>query len=99
MYYIAHFDDHAGAAHLKRAHADAHRDFLARHAAIILGETARFADDLGRPLGAMWLLRTTDRALALTLCHQDPYWHCGVRKGVDLVAWIPGPYDLRVAHA
>jgi hypothetical protein len=97
--YIAHFEDHPAALHIRRAHAEDHAAYLASHAGLIAGETHRFADDLGRPLGAMWLINTTDRARALALCHGDPYWTHGLRKTVTLVAWAPTPYDLRVAHA
>jgi uncharacterized protein YciI len=99
MYYIAHFQDGPDASHLKRLHAEAHGAFLARHAGVIFGESSRFVDDLGRPTGAMWLLNSTTRAAALALCHEDPYWQCGARRDVSLVAWVPGSYDLRVAHA
>lgn len=98
MSYLAHFEDHPAVLHLKRAHGETHRAYLATHASIILAETSRFVDDLGNPMGAMWLINTTDRALALKLCHADPYWTHGVRKDVALVAWVPGPYDLRAAH-
>lgn len=97
--YIAHFEDHPGTPHLRRVHEAAHTAYLATHGALIAGESARFSDDLGRPLGAMWLINTDDRAIALRLCHDDPYWVHGVRKAVTLVAWRPTPYDLRVAHA
>ncbi|MCB2107551.1 MAG: hypothetical protein KDE14_07620 [Rhodobacteraceae bacterium] len=97
--YIAHFQDHPGTLHLRRSHADDHAAYLAQHRDTIAGETHRFCDDLGNPYGAMWLINTTERRVALSLCHDDPYWKLGVRKDVTLVRWMPSPYDLRVAHA
>ncbi|MBM3513901.1 MAG: hypothetical protein FJX59_09315 [Alphaproteobacteria bacterium] len=97
--YIAHFDDHPATHHIRRAHQAAHSAYLAANAALIAGEVVRFVDDLGRPVGGMWLINTDDRATALKLCHGDPFWIHGLRKDVTLVAWRPTPYDLRVAHA
>ena len=97
--YIAHFTDRPGALHLKRRDAQAHGDYLAQNRDVIAGEIYRFSDDLGNAYGAMWMINTTNRAAALTLCHGDPYWLNGFRTAVTLVAWMPTPYDLRVAHA
>ena len=97
--YIAHFEDHAGTPHLRRRHWDDHAAYLAANRAMIAGESHRFHDDLGNPSGAMWLINTTDRRIALSLCHADPFWQNGIRKAVSLVRWMPSPYDLRVAHA
>ena len=88
MRWVAIFADTPGALAIREANARAHLDYLERHRdQIRLAGGVR--DEPGRPPdGGLWILdNITDRAEAVRLCEDDPFFTSGLRQSYVLKAW------------
>ena len=88
MRWVAIFEDKPGALAIREANAQAHFDYLERHR-----EQIRLAGGVrdepgGPPDGGLWILdNITDRAEAVRLCDDDPFFTAGLRASYVLKAW------------
>ena len=88
MRWVAIFEDKPGALAIREANAQAHFDYLERHR-----EQIRLAGGVrdepgGPPDGGLWILdNITDRAEAVRLCEDDPFFTAGLRASYVLKAW------------
>jgi len=83
--FVAHFQDYPASAHIYRAHLDAHKAYIKANRGKIRTSGSLYTDDLGNPIGALWYIQVKDRLEAEQLCHGDPFFLAGLRKGVTLV--------------
>jgi uncharacterized protein YciI len=88
MRWVAIFSDKPGALAIREANAQAHFDYLERHR-----EQIRLAGGVrdepgGPPDGGLWILDNIgDRAEAVRLCEDDPFFVAGLRASYVLKAW------------
>jgi uncharacterized protein YciI len=85
--WVAIFDDADGTADIRRAQTDAHLAYLDAHAdEILIGGGLRQGPDEWY-CGGLWIMDVADRARAVRLCEDDPFFKAGVRKGYKLLVW------------
>jgi uncharacterized protein YciI len=88
MRWVAIFIDRPGALAIREAKAEAHFDYLELHR-----EQIRLAGGVrdepgGPPDGGLWILdNIKDRAEAVRLCEEDPFFTAGLRQSYVLKAW------------
>lgn len=88
MRWIAIFEDRLGALAIREANAQAHFDYLERHRDQIRLAGGVRDEPGGPPDGALWILdNIADRAEAVRLCEEDPFFTAGLRQGYLLKAW------------
>ena len=82
MRWIAIFTDTPDMLAVRAQQGQAHLDFLAQHKAeIVLAGCCR-SDAGGDYVGGLWVLEVPDRARAVALIEQDPYYLSGARQYV-----------------
>lgn len=86
MRWIAIFTDTPAMLVVRQQHGQAHLDFLAHHKAEIqlAGGCRRDAD--GDYIGGLWVMEVPNRARAVALIEQDPYFLSGARQ-YELRTW------------
>ena len=88
MRWVAIFTDRPGALAVREAYAQAHFDYLETHR-----EQIRLAGGVrdepgGPPDGGLWILdNIKNRAEAVRLCQDDPFFTAGLRQSYVLKAW------------
>jgi uncharacterized protein YciI len=88
MRWVAIFTDKPGALAICAARTEAHFEYLERHREQIrLAGCVRDEPD-GPPDGGLWILdNISDRAEAVRLCEEDPFFTSGLRQSYVLKAW------------
>jgi uncharacterized protein YciI len=91
--WVAIFEDADDAAEIRRAHTDSHLAYLKHHAdEILIGGGLRPEPDAWFS-GGLWVMEVANRARAVELCENDPFFTAGLRKGYRLFVWgkaLPG---------
>ena len=82
MRWIAIFTDTPTMLAVRAQQGQAHLDFLARHKAEIVLACGCRSDAGGDYVGGLWVLEVPDRARAVALIEQDPYYLSGARQYV-----------------
>jgi len=86
MRWIAIFTDTPAMLAVRAQHAQAHLDFLNQYASeIVLAGGCRNEAD-GAYVGGLWVLEVENRARAVALIEQDPYFLSGARQ-YELRTW------------
>ena len=89
--------DKPGAGELRRALLQAHLEWVAAQ-----GEQLRVAGSLrespeATPIGALWVVRSADKAAVEALIATDPFTTGGLRAGWDIYHWskaLPQPVSF-----
>lgn len=85
---VAIFTDKAGALATREANSEAHVDYLERHRDRIRLAGGVRDEPGGPPDGGLWILdNIADRAEAVRLCEEDPFFKAGLRESYVLKAW------------
>jgi uncharacterized protein YciI len=88
MRWVAIFEDREGALAIREANAQAHFDYLERHRDQIRLAGGVRDEPGGPPDGGLWILdNIKDRAEAVRLCEDDPFFTAGLRASYVLKAW------------
>ena len=88
MRWVAIFTDRPGALAIREASAAAHFDYLEAHRDQIRLAGGVCDDPGGPPDGGLWILdNIRDRAEAVRLCEEDPFFTAGLRQSYVLKAW------------
>ena len=88
MRWIAIFEDKPGALDIRAAQAEAHFDYLEQHRDQIRLAGGVRDEPGGPPDGGLWIMdNIADRAEAVRLCEEDPFFTAGLRKSYVLKAW------------
>jgi len=88
MRWVAIFEDRPDALAIREANAQAHFDYLERHRDQIRLAGGVRDEPGGPPDGGLWILdNIADRADAVRLCEDDPFFTAGLRAGYVLKAW------------
>ncbi|CAB5685819.1 YciI-like protein [Comamonas aquatica] len=82
MRWIAIFTDTPTMLAVRAQQGQAHLDFLARHKTEIVLAGGCRSDAGGDYVGGLWVLEVSDRARAVALIEQDPYYLSGARQYV-----------------
>jgi uncharacterized protein YciI len=86
--WVAIFTDRPGALAIREANAQAHFDYLEKHRGQIRLAGGVRDEPGGPPDGGLWILDNIgDRAEAVRLCEDDPFFRAGLRQGYVLKAW------------
>jgi uncharacterized protein YciI len=81
---VAIFDDAPDTADIRRAETPAHLAYLDAHAdEILIGGGLRPSPD-GWYCGGLWVMEVADRARAVRLCDDDPFFKAGLRRAYRL---------------
>jgi uncharacterized protein YciI len=89
--WVAIFEDEPTADWVRRKHDREHFDYLAAHRDKIRLAGGLRADPGQWFCGGLWILDVEDRATAVRLCEDDPYFRLGLRKGYRLMVWGRAP--------
>ena len=88
MRWVAIFTDRPGALAIREASAAAHFDHLEAHRDQIRLAGGVRDEPGGPPDGGLWILdNIRDRAEAVRLCEEDPFFTAGLRQSYVLKAW------------
>jgi len=88
MRWVAIFTDRPGALAIREASAAAHFDYLEAHRDQIRLAGGVRDEPGGPPDGGLWILdNIRDRAEAVRLCEEDPFFRAGLRQSYVLKAW------------
>jgi|EndMetStandDraft_6_1072998.scaffolds.fasta_scaffold272073_2 uncharacterized protein YciI len=88
MRWVAIFTDRPGALAIREASAAAHFDYLEAHRDQIRLAGGVRDEPGGPPDGGLWILdNIRDRAEAVRLCEEDPFFTAGLRQSYVLKAW------------
>lgn len=88
MRWVAIFADRPGALAIREASAAAHFDYLEAHRDQIRLAGGVRDEPGGPPDGGLWILdNIRDRAEAVRLCEEDPFFTAGLRQSYVLKAW------------
>ena len=88
MRWVAIFEDRPGALDIRAAQAEAHFDYLEQHRDQIRLAGGVRDEPGGPPDGGLWILdNIADRAEAVRLCEEDPFFVAGLRRSYVLKAW------------
>jgi uncharacterized protein len=89
--WVAIFEDDPQADWVRKQHSQAHFDYLAAHKdRILLGGGLRPSPDEWF-CGGLWVMEVADRADAVRLVEDDPYFKLGLRKSYRLMVWGRAP--------
>ena len=88
MRWVAIFEDRPGALDIRAAQSEAHFDYLEQHRDQIRLAGGVRDEPGGPPDGGLWILdNIADRAEAVRLCEEDPFFVAGLRRSYVLKAW------------
>ena len=91
MRWVAVFEDDASRADVRRDHEQAHLDYLATHAdRIVIGGGLR-PEPGAWYCGGLWVMEVADRAEAVRLVEDDPFFRHGLRASYRLFTWGKAP--------
>lgn len=89
--WVAIFRDDPSADWVRKKHDKEHFDYLAAHSdRIKIGGGLRTAPGEWF-CGGLWILEVSDRAEAVGLIEEDPYFKRGLRQAYDLFVWGKAP--------
>ena len=86
MRWVAIFTDIPAMLAVRSQLGQAHLDFLAQHKAEILLAGGCCREEGGDYIGGLWVMEVPDRARAVALIEQDPYFQSGARQ-YELRTW------------
>ncbi len=76
---------------IRQHHDKQHFDYLAKNSGEILIAGGLRPDEGVWFLGGLWVLEVPDKARAIALCENDPYYKLGLRKSYRLYRWGKAP--------
>lgn len=87
MLFAVIFTDRPGQGGLRDAYAQAHIDWVAKHAdSVRVAGSLREAQDQV-PKGGLWIVEAPDSEAVHSLLKTDPFWTCGLRERVEVLIW------------
>jgi uncharacterized protein YciI len=96
--WVAIFDDADATADIRRAQTDAHLAYLDAHAdEILIGGGLRPGPDEWY-CGGLWIMDVADRARAVRLCEDDPFFKAGLELRAALSGMSLSEYILNEAY-
>ena len=94
MRWVAIFDDNEGRESVRKAHSEAHFDYLAANRDKIVLAGGLRPEPGEWYCGGLWIMEVDSRDEAVSLVEGDPYLQLGLRKSYRLFVWGKAPcYD------
>lgn len=90
--FIAIFDDNTDVDWIRKEHRLEHLSYLEANKGEIAVAGALQPDIDAGYVGALWVFNVTDKAAAIRLIENDPYFKLGLRKKYEVRIWGKPPF-------
>ena len=87
MLFAVIFTDRPGQGELRRAHLQAHIDWVDVHKDQVLVAGSLRHEPTDTPKGGLWIVEAASKESVFDLMKSDPFYTCGLRQGVDVLHW------------
>lgn len=87
MMFLVMFEDDEAFADQRAIHMEAHQEFLATNARMVLAAGPVADAETGVAAGGAWLVAAGSVAAVRRLVETDPFWLTGLRKDVRVLRW------------